>query len=311
MSFRNDTQRFKFCSWRLVLVSLLVAVAACSTPARDGDSAAAANARSSSEIETQEVLYKAGDSFLTGYLAMPKEAKDRPAVLVVHEWWGQTDYPRKRAEMLAELGYVAFAVDMYGNRRTADHPEDAGKFAQETMKDIDVVTARFQAAMDVVKKLPQVDKDQIAAIGYCFGGGVVLQMARRGLDLDGVVSFHGTLATPKPAKKGQIKADILVLNGAADSMVTKENLAAFEKEMKQAGADYEIINYPGAKHGFTNPVATEKGKTFNIPLEYNKEADQKSWEEMKDFLNRIFNESEQQGESTSAKRTSLSRSLRS
>jgi len=226
---------------------------------------------------------------MTGYLAYDNSVTGkRPGVLVVHEWWGHNDYARKRAGMLAELGYTALAVDMYGDGKQAEHPDEAGKFASQVRQNMSVATERFKAAMKVLQEHQTVDPDQIAAIGYCFGGGIVLQMARQGLDLDAVVSFHGSLATDNPAEPGEIKARILVLHGAEDKLVSPEQLQSFHREMKAAGADYKFIPYPGAKHSFTNPEADVYAEKFNIPVGYNAEADQRSWQDMQEFLRETF-----------------------
>ena len=237
----------------------------------------------------KEVAYQANGVTMKGYLAYDDAKKGkRPGVLVVHEWWGHNDYARKRARMLAELGYTALAVDMYGDGKTAAHPKDAGAFAGEVKKNMDMATARFQAAKTLLARHEMVDSKYIAAIGYCFGGGIVLEMARRGLDLDAVVSFHGSLTTQSPAQPGQVTAKVLVCNGAADPFVKLEQITAFKKEMKNAKVNYEFKSYPDAKHAFTNPAADEKGKTFNIPLAYNEAADKQSWSDMKSFLNKVF-----------------------
>lgn len=240
-------------------------------------------------VQTQAIDYKAGDTVLRGYLAYDDSIKGRrPGVLVVHEWWGLNDYARKRAHMLAELGYVALAVDMYGDGKGAEHPDDAGKFAGEVAKNREVAKARFLAAMKLLQSQPGVDPHHIAAIGYCFGGGVVLEMARFGVPLDGVVSFHGSLPTAHPAQRGKVKAKVLVLNGADDPFVTPEQIAQFKKEMEKARVNYKFISYPGAKHGFTNPDADAYGQKFNMPLEYNAEADRRSWDEMQMFFVKLF-----------------------
>jgi dienelactone hydrolase len=243
----------------------------------------------SAKVIGKNVEYTADGVTLKGYLAYDSNRKDKgPGILVVHEWWGLNAYARKRATMLAELGYTALAVDMYGAGKTAEHPDDAGKFSSELMKNFDTAKARFTAAEDFIKKQPTVDPDRIAAIGYCFGGGVVLNMARQGADLKGVVSFHGMLSAVKPAEPGMVKAKILVLHGADDKFIPPDQVEAFKNEMKAAGADYRFIAYPGAIHSFTNPDATAYGKEFNIPLAYNKKADKESWNEMKKFLDGIF-----------------------
>ena len=242
-------------------------------------------------VHTEEVVYESQGQKLNGYLAYdPRIKEPRPGVLVVHEWWGHNDYARKRAEMLAEMGYVAFAVDMYGDGKTADHPSDAGKFAGQIAQNIAVGEARMSAALEVLKRQPQVDPERVAAIGYCFGGGMVLHAARIGMDLDGVVSFHGSLKPIKPAAQGAVKADVLVLNGAADPMVKPEDVTAFEQEMTAAGADFRVVNYPGVKHSFTNPAADAFAARFNLPLAYDAEADQDSWQQMSDFFKKIFKE---------------------
>jgi dienelactone hydrolase len=241
------------------------------------------------KIEGKTVEYSAQGLVMKGYLAHAESIKEKqPGVLVVHEWWGLNEYARQRARMLAELGYTALAVDMYGDGKQAMHPDEAGKFSSELMKNFDSAKARFMAAMDFLKQQPTVDPTRIAAIGYCFGGGVVLNLARQGVDLKGVASFHGALAAVKPAQPGVVKAKILVLNGADDKFIPPEQIEAFKQEMRSAGADFQFISYPGAVHSFTNPEATALGKKFNLPLAYNADADKKSWFELKEFLNRIF-----------------------
>ncbi len=241
------------------------------------------------KIQGETVEYSVQGMVMKGYLAYDENLLvKRPGVLVVHEWWGLNDYARKRAKMLAELGYAALAIDMYGDGKTAVHPDDAGKFSSELMKNFDVAKARFAAAMVFLKQQPFVDPTRIAAIGYCFGGGVVLNMARQGMDLKGVASFHGGLTAIKPAQPNGIKAKILVLNGGADKFITPEQIEAFKQEMKSAGADFQFISYPGATHSFTNPDADALGKKFNMPIAYNAEADKKSWGELKEFLDAMF-----------------------
>jgi dienelactone hydrolase len=241
------------------------------------------------KIQGKTVEYSAQGVVMKGYLAFDEAIEDkRPGVLVVHEWWGLNDDARKRAQMLAELGYTALAVDMYGDGKQAVHPDDAGKFSSELMKNFDLAKARFLAAMDFLKQQPTVDPTRIAAIGYCFGGGVVLNMARQGVDLKGVASFHGDLTAVKPAQPGLVKAKILVLHGADDKFTTPKQIEAFKGEMNSAGADFKFISYPGAVHSFTNPDADAHGKKFNLPLAYNASADKKSWDEMKKFLKGIF-----------------------
>ena len=241
------------------------------------------------EVTGTEINYQSGDTTMKGYLATdPSKKGKRPGILVVHEWWGQNDYARKRARMLAELGYTALALDMYGEGKTAEHPDDAGKFSGELRKNMPVAKARFLAALKLLQSQPSVQADKIAAIGYCFGGGVVLEMARRGVDLKGVASFHGSLGTAEPAQKGEVKAKVLVMNGDDDPFTKPEQITAFKQEMQDAGVDFEFIGYPGAKHSFTNPDADSYGQKFNLPLAYNAEADRASWAEMQRFFQRIF-----------------------
>jgi len=241
------------------------------------------------EVRGEPVTYTDGTTTMKGYLAYDDGSSGkRPGILVVHEWWGQNEYVRKRARMLAELGYVALAVDMYGEGKVADHPDDAGKFSGEIRKNMDLGRRRFEAARKLLAGHPLTDPTRIGAIGYCFGGSVVLQMARDGSDLAGVASFHGGLSTDSPAKKGAVKAKVLVATGADDTFVPPDQVEAFRKEMRDAGADFRVISYPGAVHSFTNPDADANGKRFNLPLAYNAEADRKSWDEMKGFFSKIF-----------------------
>jgi dienelactone hydrolase len=243
----------------------------------------------SAKVVVKAVEYKAGDVTLKGYIAYDNSIKGkRPGVIVVHEWWGLTDYPKKRAEMLAKLGYVALAADMYGEGKTADNPGDAQKSAGESMKDLDLFKSKFLAAMDFLKNDEHTDPTQIAAMGYCYGGGVVLNMARAGVDLKGVVSFHGSLGAAIPAEKGNVKAKVLVCAGAADKFISDKDVAAFKQEMKDAGADLKYVAYKGALHAFSNPDATALGKKFNIPIAYDEKADKGSRSEMQKFFKTIF-----------------------
>ncbi len=180
--------------------------------------------------------------------------------------------------MLAELGYTALAVDMYGDGRQAEHPQQAGELASQVRQNMDVAKPRFQAAMDVLRGHETVGPDRVAAIGYCFGGGVVLQMAREGLDLEAVVSFHGSLATDRAAQPGQVESRVLVLHGAADRLVTDEQVAQFKREMERAGVSYRFVAYEGATHAFTNPEADRLAQKFDMPIGYHAEADRRSWE---------------------------------
>jgi dienelactone hydrolase len=240
-------------------------------------------------VKTEEVRYRVGDSEFTGYLAYDDAVSGkRPGVIVIHEWLGHNAYARKRAEMLAESGYTAFALDMYGSGKLADHPDDAKAFMQAVVSDMQQAEARFDEARSILQRHPSVDAEHIAAIGYCFGGGMVLHMARAGKDLDGVVSFHGSLGTQTPAEKDRVKARVLVFNGAADPFVPSEQVAAFEAEMEQAGVEYELENYAGVKHSFTNPDADSFAQRFDMPLAYDEKADKDSWQRTLAFFRDIF-----------------------
>jgi dienelactone hydrolase len=238
-------------------------------------------------VKTQEIEYQQGDTPLQGFLAYDDAAKGkRPGVIVVHEWWGMNEHARNQAIRLAKAGYVAFALDMYGKGKIATHPKDAQTFMAEATKDPAVVVARFNAGLEILKKQPQVDADKIAAIGYCFGGGVALAMARAGADLNAVATFHAHLAPSGPAaEKGKVKAKILAQTGGQDVMVPKDQVEAFKKEMQDAGVDATVITYPNAKHSFTNPDAAKAGME---QLAYDADADKKSWAELVKFFKKVF-----------------------
>lgn len=240
-------------------------------------------------IQTREIPYTAADGTrLVGYHAWDDAISGpRPGVIVVHEWWGLNDYAKRRARDLAALGYSALAVDMYGDGRNTQHPDDAKAFMNAALADPAIPKARFQAGLDLLKAQPQTDPARLAAIGYCFGGKVVLDMARQGLPLAAVVSFHGALVTATPATPGSVKAKVLVEHGAADSFITAEQIAAFKAEMDQAGADYRFVELPGAKHGFSNPDA-DAHKGHGLDLGYQKEADERSWADMQALFKDVF-----------------------
>ena len=240
-------------------------------------------------VQGKEVTYAANGTKLKGYVAYDDAVKGkRPGVLVVHEWWGHNEYARKRARMLAEQGYTALALDMYGNGKQAHHPDDAGKFSSEVAKNATLAKARFEAALELLKKQKTVDGANIGAIGYCFGGTVVLNMARAGEPLKVVESFHGGLSTAHPAEAGKVQARIASFSGEADPMIPAEQVAAFHEEMKQAGVDSLVVTYPGAKHSFTNPDADQYGQEFKLPLAYNAEADKDSWAKGMAFMAESF-----------------------
>lgn len=257
-----------------------------------GDEATEQQTAQQTDMMTEEVEYSAGGVTMNGFLAYDgSQEGQRPGVLVVHEWWGHNDYARERAKMLAELGYTALAVDMYGDGKQAAHPDDAMKFATEVMSNAEAARERFTTALELLKQHATTDPAKTAAIGYCFGGSVVLSMANTGADLDAVVSFHGGLQGIAPAQPGVNNAKVLVCNGAADQMVTQEQIDAFKKNMEAAAVDYEIVNYEGAMHSFTNPKADSFAAEFNLPLAYNAEADQQSWQKMQALFSSVFDES--------------------
>lgn len=211
----------------------------------------------------------------------------RPAVLVIHEWWGLNDYVKRRAKMLAELGYIAMAIDMYGNGRMGTDPQSAGMLAYPYYENSVMTKKIFDAGLNEFKKNQLVNTDDIGGMGYCFGGGLILNLARMGEPLKGVVSFHGGLVGAPP-EKDLFKAEVLVCHGEADPFVPKEEVERFKKQMDSIGKSYTFKSYPDALHAFTNPNATELGKKFEIPIAYNAAADTASWNEMKIFFDRVL-----------------------
>jgi dienelactone hydrolase len=276
---------------KLILMSIItgaVAAVACNNQSSTQTNSVKDSSASTMSIKEDSVSYTLDGKTFIGYVTYDANNKDkRPAVLIVHEWWGLTDYPRKRAKQLAELGYVAMAVDMYGDGKTAEDPKTAQELATPFYNDPQLTKTRLDAAINKLKEYKQVDTANIAAIGYCYGGFVVLNAAKLGADLKGVVSFHGNL-TGAPVKKELLKAQILVCHGAADQFVKEAEVNAFKHSMDSAGIAYTFKAYPNATHAFTNPAATEKGKKYNMPIEYNAAADTASWNDMKDFFNKIF-----------------------
>lgn len=233
----------------------------------------------------KDVSYKAGDTVMKGFLAYDDAIKGKRAgVLVVPEWWGANDYARKRARMLASEGYVALVVDMYGNGQIASNPQEAGGLAGNVNRNPPLAYARVDAARAFLDKQPNVKKGQTAALGYCFGGGVVLNMARAGMPLKAVVSYHGVLATDMSVKPGDIKAKLRVFHGEADPIVPPETVDAFKTEMDNAKADYMFVAYPGVKHTFTNREADSYAAQFGMPLKYDAAADADSWARTLEFL---------------------------
>lgn len=280
-------------TWKRISYALLlgtgVAFAACNNEEKKSESETTAAATPKEPSYKEDNVSYTGDNIsMNGYVVYDENKEGvRPAVIVVPEWWGLNDYPKHRARQLAELGYIAIAIDMYGDGKVADNPDSAGKYATPFYKDPQMAKRRFDAALAKLKTYSQVDTTKIAAIGYCFGGAQVLNMARLGENLKGVVSFHGNLMGV-PADKKTLKASILACNGAADTFVPAAEIASFKKEMDAVGADYTFKSYEGALHAFTNPAATEAGKKFGLKIAYNAAADSASWQDMKAFFGKIF-----------------------
>ena len=237
-------------------------------------------------IQTQTVEYKQGDATLEGYLAWDDSVSGkRPGVLIVHQWMGITDYEKMRAKMLAGMGYVAFCADIYGKGIRPTTTQEAGAQAGKYKGDRQLLRARVNAGLDQLKSNDMVDSSRVAAIGYCFGGTTVLELARSGADLNGVVSFHGGLDSPTPADGKNIKCKVLVLAGANDPFQKPDDLTAFEQEMKDNKVNWQIVFYGGAVHAFTQPDVDK----LNLPgAKYNEQADKRSWQAMRDFFGEIF-----------------------
>jgi dienelactone hydrolase len=283
--------KFYTMNFKLILMSIISgSIAAVSCNDQSSKTQTSTQKDSASAVVTlkeDQVSYTLDGKTFKGYVVYDSGKQDkRPGVLVVHEWWGLNDYSRSRAKQLAQLGYIAMAVDMFGDGKTGDDPKAAEELATPFYKDPTLAKTRLDAALNKLKEYSQVDAANIAAIGYCFGGFVVLNAVKLGADLKGVVSFHGGLGGV-PVKKELIKANILVCHGEADEFVNKE-VAPFKKSMDSAAVEYTFKSYPKATHAFTNPNATEKGKKFNMPIEYNEAADKSSWNDMKDFFVKIF-----------------------
>ncbi len=238
------------------------------------------------EVRSAPVAYKDGGENLTGYLYWNDAVEgERPGVLVVHEWWGLNDYARSRAEQLAELGYVAFAVDMYGGDRVTTHPAQAGEWMKATVSNLDNWRRRAQAGLDKLKSLGMSDDSRLAAIGYCFGGATVMQLAYAGADLDAVVSFHGSLPLPGPGEAQNFRGRVVIEHGNDDAFVPADKVDAFKSAMREAGVDLVFNGYDGARHGFTNPDAG----SFGIDnLKYDEAADTASWRSMLQTFNSVF-----------------------
>jgi len=237
-------------------------------------------------VVTKTVEYQHDGTSLKGFLAYDDAVSGkRPAILVVHEWWGMNDYVESRARQLAELGFVAFALDMYGTGRVTTHPDKASEWMKQTTSNVDFWRRRAQAGLDVLRSQAQTDPDRVAAIGYCFGGATVQQLAYSGADIKGIVSFHGTPIPPPDQDLSRVKAKFLILHGAADPFTPPEKVQAYLAAMEATDIDWQMVFYGGAKHGYTNPDADKYGLA---PVSYNQRADRRSWQHMQLFLKEVL-----------------------
>lgn len=241
-------------------------------------------------IQTREIQYTAQDgSTLIGYFAVPENAQAVAGVIVSPEWWGRNEYTEQRARELAEHGYAALAIDLYGDKKVTTDAKQAYAWMMQTFEDATTNVTRASAGLSALAQQPEVNADKLAAIGFCFGGKVALDLARSGADLKAVATFHANLSPQTPAQVGQVKAEILVLHGEDDSMVSLDDVAAFKEEMFAAQVDHDVIIFEDAKHGFTNPLADERAKANDVDLGYNPEAEQKSLAEMYSLLEKHLN----------------------
>lgn len=238
-------------------------------------------------IQTREIQYNAADGQrLVGYFAAPSSQTPHAGIIVAPEWWGRNEYTEQRARELAEHGYAALAIDMYGDKNVTTDAKQAYEWMMQTFADADTIVNRAKAGLDTLAAQPEVNADQLAAIGFCYGGKVVLDLARSGTPLKAVATFHATLAPKAPAVEGQIQGEILVLHGELDSMVTLDDVASFREEMHAAKVDHEVIIFEDAKHGFSNPLADERAKANGVDLGYNPEAERQGLDAMYDLLER-------------------------
>jgi dienelactone hydrolase len=271
------------------VVLLVIAVGSCNSNQKKAtENTTTSTTEKPVSIKGENVDYIGDGVTMKGFVASnEKDSALKPIVLILPEWWGISDYTRGRAKQLAALGYLAFAVDIYGEGKTAETPDEAGKLAAPFYAPGTMAKNRFDAAITKIKTYPGADTNKIAAIGYCFGGAMVLNMARLGEPLKGVVSFHGNLIGV-PLKKELLKADVLVCHGDSDKFVLPAEVALFKKQMDSIGATYTFKTYANATHAFTNPMADEKAKKYHMPIRYNAAADTASFNEMKMFLTKIF-----------------------
>ncbi|WP_407511225.1 dienelactone hydrolase family protein [Acinetobacter baumannii] len=243
----------------------------------------------STAIKTREIQYTAPDgSHLIGYFAAPESETPVPGVIIGPEWWGRNEYTEQRARELAEHGYAALAIDMYGDKKVTTTAAQAYEWMMQTFEDLDTVTDRANSGLQTLAAQPEVNSEKLAAVGFCYGGKVVLDLARSGAPLKATATFHGTLAPKAPAQKGNIQGEVLVLHGELDSMVTLEDVANFEKEMQAAEVKHEVVVLKDAKHGFSNPLADERAKANGVDLGYNSEAEKQGLAKMYALLERTL-----------------------
>lgn len=267
-------------------LSIVLLFTACNNAPKQESTAPVVDSTAAMKEET--ITFTSDSATLHAFVVYNDSVKGkRPAVLVIPEWWGLNDYPKMRARELAKLGYVAMAVDLYGDGKVADNPDSAKAFATPFYMHPDKAKTRIDSAIAKIRSYDIVDGTKIGGIGYCFGGGMLVNTARLGDDLKGIVSFHGSLIGT-PARKDLLRTRILICHGNADKFVSPQDVAAFKKQMDSIGANYTFIGYDSATHAFTNPASTATGKKFNMPIEYNAKADSASWDAMKNFFADLF-----------------------
>lgn len=238
-------------------------------------------------IKTREIQYTAQDgSTLIGYFAAPETDAPVAGVIVAPEWWGRNDYTEQRARELAEHGYAALAIDMYGDKKVTTSSDQAYQWMMQTFEDPDTIVNRAKAALDTLAAQDEVNPEKLAAIGFCYGGKVALDLARSNAPLNAVATFHANLSPKAPAQEGQVQAEILVLHGEKDSMVSLDDVASFKEEMQAAKVEHNVIVFENAKHGFSNPLADERAKANGVDLGYNAEAEKQSLAAMYELLAR-------------------------
>lgn len=243
------------------------------------------------DIITQVLEFQVGDTTHKAYMAVNEQsATSKPGVLVLHEWWGMNDNIHRRVHMLAELGYAAMSIDLFGDGQVAADADQAAAMMNAAFNDLEHTSEVLEQGLQLLNTQSIVDSERTAAIGYCFGGAMALHSARLGLPLAAVVSFHGALGATRPISAGDVKAQILICHGEADSMVSMQDLDGFKTEMDAAGVNYDVVTYADAKHGFTNPEADSNAAKYGVDVGYQQQADEQSWQAMQNFFNKVFNQ---------------------